>query len=81
MKNANDNEPKSFVEGDRVQMRGQPWLQGTVWSIEPDVSGCEVTIVAWDDEDENAFVTNPRRLQRLPTPESRPTSGVRLRPV
>ena len=56
----NDNQPVPFTEGDAVQMRGQPWLRGTVWEIHPDGT----VVVEWNNDDENAFV-NPRRLQHI----------------
>jgi hypothetical protein len=62
-----DNEP--LAVGDRVQRRDQPWLKGTVWSI--DVGG--VVIVEWDgedpnDPDENACFHEPQRwLQKIYT--------------
>lgn len=72
----NDNDPKPFVIGERVRMRGQPWLQGTVWSIAPD----EIN-VDWDDGEEVTSVRNAARLERLPQPANPPASAARLRPV
>jgi len=75
----NDNQP--LAVGDRVRRRDQPWLTGTVWSVET-VLGDGTIVVEWDDnDDENAFV-RPGRLERItPAHPPQPASKARQRPV
>jgi hypothetical protein len=54
----NDNDPIAI--GDTVRLRDHPLVRGTVWSIERGM-----IIVAWDDQDENVYVRDPRRLEKI----------------
>lgn len=51
---------QQLAVGDRVQRRQFPHVRGTVWSIERGM-----IIVKWDDRDENAYVRDPQRLQKI----------------
>jgi hypothetical protein len=68
----NDNDP--IAEGDTVQRRGHPSLRRSVWSIEDDM-----IIVEWEDPDENAYIRDPRQLEKITPPPATPRP--RLRPV
>ena len=58
MPGMNDNCPVAL--GDRVRLRGQPWTQGTVWEITPDMIQ-----VMWDDPDEVAQIRDARLLEKI----------------
>ena len=60
----NDNKP--LAVGDRVRRRRFPHIQGYVW----DADRPGMLIIKWDDPDENAYVRNPRDLERI-TPDRR----------
>jgi hypothetical protein len=64
----NDNDP--IAEGDTVQRRGHPSLRRSVWSIEDDM-----IIVEWEDPDENAYIRDPRQLEKITPLPQRPGHG------
>ena len=75
----NDNQPLAI--GERVRRRDQPWLQGTVWSVETVLRDGSI-IIEWDDnDDENAFVPAGRLERITPAEPSRATSAAHLRLV
>jgi len=75
----NDNQPLAI--GDRVRRRDQPWLEGTVWSVETVLRDGTI-IVEWDDnDDENAFVPAGRLERITPAAQPRAASAAHLRPV
>ena len=54
----NDNDPLNV--GDCVHLRQYPRVQGRVWDL---VRG--VIVVKWDDKDENAYIRDPSKLQKI----------------
>lgn len=51
--------------GDRVRHRDQPWVHGTVWSMQDHIPPYgDRIIVAWDNRDENSFCL-PEKLVKI----------------
>ena len=58
---------ENLAVGDRVRYRRFKHTEGTVWSIEPDkITGRGmVTIVKWDDAEENGYIRDPQELEKI----------------
>jgi hypothetical protein len=72
---------QQFAVGDRVQLRRFKRTQGTVWSIEPDkiTRRGMVTIVKWNDPDENAYIRDTSELEKVTARGARPALAGRRR--